>query len=70
MTTKNNVGCKTLVFTSTDEKVIWLKTLGAGYIFNVNKIDADAVFREFAPEGIDFYFDNVSWGCLATIIIP
>ncbi|XP_021949145.1 prostaglandin reductase 1 [Folsomia candida] len=52
-------GCKTLVFTSTDEKVIWLKTLGAGYIFNYNKIDPNQVFQEFAPEGIDFYFDNI-----------
>jgi len=52
-------GCKTLVFTSTDDKVIWLKTLGAGYIFNYNKVHPPQVFREYAKEGIDFYFDNI-----------
>jgi len=51
--------CKTLVFTSTDDKVIWLKTLGAGYIFNYNKVNPESVFREYAPEGIDYYFDNI-----------
>jgi len=48
-----------LVFTGSDEKVIWLKKLGAGYIFNYKKVDLERVFKEYASEGIDFYFDNV-----------
>jgi len=52
-------GCKVLAFTGSFEKTLWLKRIGAGYIFDYNIVDVDATLKEFAPEGVDYYFDNV-----------
>lgn len=53
-------GCKVLAFTGSFEKTLWLKRIGAGYIFDYNVVDVEATLKEYAPEGVDYYFDNVS----------
>ncbi|CAL8069793.1 unnamed protein product [Orchesella dallaii] len=52
-------GCKVLAFTGSFEKTLWLKQIGAGYIFDYNIVDVDETLKEYAPEGVDYYFDNV-----------
>lgn len=48
-----------LAFTGSFEKTLWLKRIGAGYIFDYNTVDINATLKEYAPEGVDYYFDNV-----------
>ncbi|KAI8060192.1 NADP-dependent leukotriene B4 12-hydroxydehydrogenase [Gongronella butleri] len=42
-----------------DEKVAILKEIGFDGAFNYKTDDADAKLKEFEPNGIDIYFDNV-----------
>jgi len=56
-----------LAFTGNFEKTVWLKEIGAGYIFDYNITDVDKVIKEFAPEGVDFFFDNVCGTCFKLI---
>ena len=52
--------CKVIGYAGTDDKVKWLKEeLGFDFAFNYKKVNLSESLREAAPEGIDFYFDNV-----------
>ena len=51
-------------FTGSEKKVQVLKEelhafIHATHIFNYNTMNVEKVFQEYAPEGIDLYFDNV-----------
>lgn len=42
-----------------DDKCDWLKEIGFDHVFNYKKRSVDDALKEFAPEGVDLYFDNV-----------
>ncbi len=47
-------------FAGDDDKVKWLtEELGFDHAFNYKKVNLDATFKEFIPQKIDCYFDNV-----------
>ena len=49
-------------YVGTDDKVKWLKEeLGFDFAFNYKKVNLSESLREAAPDGIDFYFDNVMY---------
>jgi prostaglandin reductase 1 len=52
-------GCQVLGFAGTEDKVKWIKELGFDHAFNYKTVDINKTFKEFAPKGIDCYFDNV-----------
>ncbi|CAG7827461.1 unnamed protein product, partial [Allacma fusca] len=53
-------GCTVLAFAGDDEKLKWMKNdLGFDQVFNYKKVKPRQVFKEFAPNGINRYFDNV-----------
>ena len=55
-------GCKVLAFAGNPAKLKWLKEdLKFDHVFDYKKVDLDKTFAEFAPQGIDCYFDNVSF---------
>ena len=54
-----------------EEKIKWLKSLGFDHVFNYKtEKDLGKRLKEWAPEGIDVYFDNVSISipCLARFL--
>jgi prostaglandin reductase 1 len=53
-------GCKVLGFAGEEHKLNWMKNdLGFDHVFNYKTVDLHKTFQEFAPQGIDSYFDNV-----------
>merc|ERR1740128_82936 len=52
-------GCKVVGFAGTDEKCIWLKSIGFDHAFNYKKADVAESLAKAAPKGVDCYFDNV-----------
>lgn len=55
-----SLGCKVIAFAGSDDKLKWLKDdVGVDHAFNYKGADLDAIFKKYAPEGIDCYFDNV-----------
>ena len=50
------IGCA-----GTDDKVKWLKELGFDFAYNYKKVNLSDSVKEAAPDGIDVYFDNVSF---------
>jgi prostaglandin reductase 1 len=53
-------GCKVLGFAGEEWKLKWLKDkLGFDHVFNYRNVDVDKTLKEFAPNGVDSYFDNV-----------
>ena len=49
-------------FAGTDEKVKWIKEeLGFDFAFNYKEVHLDSILKKFAVEGVDCYFDNVSY---------
>jgi len=50
-----------VAFTGSDDKIDWLKNeLGFDVVFNYRKVKSvKDVLKEFAPQGIDCYFDTV-----------
>ena len=55
-------GCKVIGYAGTDDKVKWLKEeLGFDFTFNYKKVNLSESIKEAAPEGVDVYFDNVSY---------
>jgi len=54
-------GCKVLAFAGNPDKLKWLKEeLKFDHVFDYKKVDLDKTFTQFAPQGIDCYFDNVA----------
>lgn len=52
-------GCKVIGSAGSDEKCDWLKEIGFDHVFNYKTRTVDDALTEFAPEGVDVYFDNV-----------
>ncbi|ODM88626.1 Prostaglandin reductase 1 [Orchesella cincta] len=53
-------GCEVIAFTGSQEKTSWLKqALNVKLAFNYNSDDIGETLTEHAPNGIDYYFDNV-----------
>jgi len=53
-------GCTVLAFAGSDDKLKWMKDdLQFDHVFNYKKVKANDAFKEFAPKGINLYFDNV-----------
>ena len=58
-------GCKVVGFAGTDEKVKWVKEeLGFDFAFNYKDVHLDSILKKFAVEGVDCYFDNVSYSTI------
>jgi len=56
-------GCKVLGFSGSDEKVEWVKKLGFDHSFNYKTVNLREALKEYAKDGVDCYFDNVSSSC-------
>lgn len=54
-------GCKVIGIAGTDAKCEWIKTLGFDHTINYKKQDVAKALKEAAPNGVDCYFDNVSY---------
>ena len=54
-------GCKVIGYAGTDDKVKWLKELGFDFAYNYKKVNLNESVKEAALDGIDVYFDNVSF---------
>ncbi|XP_071540769.1 prostaglandin reductase 1-like [Panulirus ornatus] len=52
-------GCKVIAFAGSEEKVAWVKELGADYSFNYKTTNVGEALGQAAPEKINCYFDNV-----------
>lgn len=52
-------GCTVIAFAGSDEKVAWVKELGADYVFNYKTTNISDALSKTAPNGINAYFDNV-----------
>ncbi|XP_066905289.1 prostaglandin reductase 1 [Halyomorpha halys] len=54
------LGCKVIGFAGSDDKVAYLqKELKFDFAFNYKKINITEALKIAAPEGVDYYFDNV-----------
>ncbi|XP_069958318.1 prostaglandin reductase 1 [Cherax quadricarinatus] len=62
-------GCKVIAFAGSDEKVAWVKELGADYAFNYKTTNIGEALSQAAPENINCYFDNVG-GQFSAEVLP
>ena len=54
------LGCRVVGVAGEDDKLAWLRELGFDAVFNYKtEKDYRAKFKEFCPNGVDCYFDNV-----------
>lgn len=49
-----------IAFAGSDEKVKWVKELGADHVFNYKTANIREALTQAAPNGINVFFDNVS----------
>jgi NADPH-dependent curcumin reductase CurA len=52
-------GCTVVGSTGSDDKAVWLKTLGLDAVINYKKEPIRDALEKATPKGIDVYFDNV-----------
>ncbi|PVD24197.1 hypothetical protein C0Q70_14667 [Pomacea canaliculata] len=52
-------GLKVIGSAGSRDKCEWLKEVGFDHVFNYKERTVDEALKEFAPEGVDLYFDNV-----------
>ncbi|XP_045101884.1 prostaglandin reductase 1-like isoform X4 [Portunus trituberculatus] len=52
-------GCRVIAFAGSDEKVAWVKELGADHAFNYKTMNIGEALSKVAPKGVNIYFDNV-----------
>lgn len=52
-------GCNVIAFAGSDEKVVYLKEIGADHAFNYKTTNIGEALEKAAPEKIHCYFDNV-----------
>lgn len=57
-------GCKVIGVAGSDEKGKLLKEWGFDEFINYKNPNFAETLAKLAPNGIDCYFDNVSWECL------
>ncbi|CAG9860430.1 unnamed protein product [Phyllotreta striolata] len=63
-------GCKVIGIAGSDDKGAWLvNELGFDYFINYKTDNVDEKLREYAPEGIDCYFDNVGGAVSSSVIL-
>lgn len=63
-----NKGCKVIGIAGTDEKCEWIKDeLEFDHTINYKTESVDEMLNEYAPDGIDCYFDNVGGDIAATV---
>ncbi len=56
-------------YAGSDEKVKWIKEeLGFDFAFNYKKVELSKSLQQAAPDGVDVYFDNVSFSSNAKFI--
>ncbi|XP_062551440.1 prostaglandin reductase 1-like [Armigeres subalbatus] len=60
-------GCHVVGITGSDEKCQWLKEIGFDAAINYKMADVEKELQQAAPEGVDFYFDNVGGQTAATV---
>lgn len=53
-------GLKVIGSAGSRDKCEWLKEVGFDHVFNYKERTVDEALKEFAPEGVDLYFDNVT----------
>ncbi|XP_031332189.1 prostaglandin reductase 1-like isoform X2 [Photinus pyralis] len=61
-------GCKIIGITSSEEKCAWLKELHFDHCINYKTDDITTKLKEYAPEGVDCYFDNVGGEISSAVI--
>ncbi|KAG5867026.1 hypothetical protein JTB14_037113 [Gonioctena quinquepunctata] len=62
-------GCRVIGIAGSNEKGRWLvEDLGFDHFINYKTDDIDAALKEFAPDGVDCYFDNVGGEISSTVI--
>ena len=54
-------GCTVIGCAGTEDKLKYLRDLGFDHVFNYKTDDLDTSLRESAPNGIDIFYDNVSF---------
>lgn len=54
-------GCKVIGIAGSDDKGKWLKSLGYDHVINYKTQNLEQALGEAAPQGVDCYFDNVSY---------
>lgn len=60
-------GCKVVGIAGTDDKCVWLKSVGFDHAINYKTADIEAELKKAAPDGVDCYFDNVG-GVITEIV--
>lgn len=56
-------GVKVIAFVGSDDKLKWCKDdLGFDHVFNYKKVDFSEEIAKVAPNGVEMFFDNVSYG--------
>ncbi|XP_035825415.1 prostaglandin reductase 1 isoform X2 [Aplysia californica] len=50
------------------EKCDWLKEVGFDHVFNYKETSVEDALKEFAPDGVDCYFDNVGGDYAITVL--
>ncbi|KAH9487593.1 Prostaglandin reductase 1 [Bulinus truncatus] len=61
-------GCKVIGSAGNQDKIDWLKSIGFDHVFNYKKTNVSEAIKEFAPDGIDCYFDNVGGEYALTVL--
>jgi len=61
-------GCRVIGSTGSDNKAEALKALGFDHVFNYRTQTLAAALEEWAPEGLDLYWDNVGGATLDTVL--
>lgn len=61
-------GCRVIGITGSDQKCIWLKSIGFDEVINYNNPSWRNCLMEAVPRGVDCYFDNVG-GEISSIVI-
>uniref|UniRef100_A0A1Y1MN81 Prostaglandin reductase 1 n=2 Tax=Photinus pyralis TaxID=7054 RepID=A0A1Y1MN81_PHOPY len=61
-------GCRVIGITGSDEKCLWLKSIGFDAAINYKNANWINALSEATPRGIDCYFDNVGGEISSTII--
>lgn len=65
---KHQAKCKCIAISGSDDKVAWTKELGADYAINYKTENVEEKLREYAPDGVDYVFENVGGDMLASIL--
>jgi len=52
-------GCKVIGFAGSDEKCLWLKSIGFDQAFNYKTVTMEEGLKKGAPNGVDCFFDTM-----------